>query len=696
MKNNYIKIALCIIIGILMISTTTFATSELTLPEETTQIYKRWQKLSDEEKGNYIIPQPYSLNLEDSVKMSIYKKITRGVGTSSNTESAYNLYNDVKFKIKDQKSTDECWAFVTTTAIETNVAKTRNKMIELSPRHIDYATSKTFLDGINKKGYNREIGFGNFAISFGYCTSGKGPVLESDMPFEDNKNKINLNEINKKSALKLENYVQFADIVKTHTADGNIIYTNGNEIQYTQEQVLGVRNLIKNHIKNYGAVTGYTYFGGDLAKRLNLEEIQEGKANSIAYYNGDSNSLLDHAITIVGWDDNYSKDNFNKNNKPKNDGAYLVVNTSAGTDGILSAMYISYEDVWIEYNNYGVVSTSDINYDTLYQYDEYGYNVPLPITNSQTKENATTAYGANTFTRKATTKEEYLNEVSVHVPTTTNVDIYVNSQNDDKTKTTKVASAGILEPGYHTIKLATPIKLTGDKFVIVAKFNSNAVKISTQTNLLSNNGQSSYWDNIKSEKGQSFISLDGQTWNDLNNMVKDSNICIKAFTTYQEKKDVNVTEIKLNKQTAEIKEGESLNLVATIAPSNATNKNIKWTSSNNTIATVTKEGIITALKEGTVTITATTEDGNKIATCTITVKGKINKEDNVYYEDNLGQNNGNNDSAVNINGSGKDSTVATGKIPQTGSSYIIIVTVVFIVSGCIFAYIKYKKYNDIK
>ena len=618
--------------------------------------------------------------------MSIYNKFTKGVGSAS-IGSSYNLYNDIKFEIKDQKSTNECWAFATTTAIETNVAKTRNKAIELSPRHIDYATSKTFLDGINKKGYNREIGFGNFSISFGYCTSGKGPILEEDMPFEDNENKVELSAIDKKPVLKLENYVQFGDIYKKYLADGTMKYTNGSTTEYTESQVLGVRNLIKDHIKKYGGVLGYTCLGGNFTQYLNIEKINQGKSDTIAYYNSNSSTMVDHAITIIGWDDNYSKENFNENNKPKNDGAYLVLNSSAGENGILSAMYISYEDVWIEYNNYGVVSTSDINYDTLYQHDEYGYDVSLPLTNSATGENASIGYMANVFSRKATTKEEYLNEMSIYIPSTSNVDIYVNTENDDKTKLTKMVSAGILEPGYHTIKFATPLKLTGEKFVIAAKLTSNAVTISTETNTLSNGAQSNYWDNAKSEANQSFISLDGKTWNDLNDMVKDSNICIKAFTTYQEKANVNVTNIKLNKTKQEMQEGESLTLVATIAPSNATNKNVKWTSSNEKVATVTENGIITAIKEGTTTITVETEDGNKISTCEITVKGKTSKDDDIYYKD---------DQPKDTDTSIKDTTIATGSIPQTGINVTNIIFIIISISTVIIVmYIKIKGMRDI-
>lgn len=458
-------------------------------------------------------------------------------------------------------------------------------------------------------------------------------------------------------------------------------YTNGGTNVYTESQVLGVRNLIKEHIKNYGAVGAFTCLGGDITKNLNTDKVKNEESQFISYYNNDSNKMYDHAITIIGWNDDYSKENFNDNCKPKNDGAYIVLNSSGGTNDVLSIMMVSYEDVYIEYGNYGIMSTTDIDYNNIYQYDEYGYNVPLPLTNSQTGKKVGSGYIANVFSRNASDKEEYLNEVSIYVATTSNVDVYVNSENDEKTKITKVASAGILEPGYHTIKLATPLKLTGSKFVVAAKLTADEVNIPTETNLLSNNGKSTFWDNVTSQAGQSFISLDGENWTDINNNVKDSNVCLKAFTTYQEKEDVAVTGITLDKSKLEMKKGESLNLVATITPSTATNKNVTWTSSNEKVATVSKEGIITAIEEGTTTITVTTEDGNKVAKCEVTVGAKTNNDDDIYYDK---------------NDANKDTTTATGTIPQTGVKLTIITIIAIMVGTTLVVFIKIRKMKDIK
>ncbi len=67
--------------------------------------------------------------------------------------------------------------------------------------------------------------------------------------------------------------------------------------------------------------------------------------------------------------------------------------------------------------------------------------------------------------------------------------------------------------------------------------------------------------------------------------------------------------------------GDTRELNAEVIPSNATNTNVSWSSSNTAVATVSSDGLVTAIAEGSATITLTTEEGNKQATCAITVEG---------------------------------------------------------------------------
>ena len=100
-------------------------------------------------------------------------------------------------------------------------------------------------------------------------------------------------------------------------------------------------------------------------------------------------------------------------------------------------------------------------------------------------------------------------------------------------------------------------------------------------------------------------------------------------------KPIPVESISLSKAEAVLTEGDSITLEAEIYPENATNKNMVWTSSDNTVATVTN-GKVNAIKVGNSTITVTTEDGNRTATCNITVKsigvdGGIEGTEDIWY-----------------------------------------------------------------
>lgn len=85
-----------------------------------------------------------------------------------------------------------------------------------------------------------------------------------------------------------------------------------------------------------------------------------------------------------------------------------------------------------------------------------------------------------------------------------------------------------------------------------------------------------------------------------------------------------VTGVTLDKDTLTLTAGGTTgSLTATVAPDNATNKNVTWSSSNTDVATVDANGVVTPKAAGTATITVTTEDGNNTATCTVTVQAAL-------------------------------------------------------------------------
>lgn len=84
----------------------------------------------------------------------------------------------------------------------------------------------------------------------------------------------------------------------------------------------------------------------------------------------------------------------------------------------------------------------------------------------------------------------------------------------------------------------------------------------------------------------------------------------------------SVTSVSLNKTSLTLAKGNSETLIATVYPTDASNKAVTWKSSNTSVATVTSSGKVTAVAAGTAQITVTTKDGSKKATCTVTVTDK--------------------------------------------------------------------------
>lgn len=139
--------------------------------------------------------------------------------------------------------------------------------------------------------------------------------------------------------------------------------------------LLNTTSDIKNAIVTNGAVQIGIYYNPNklinTVKHItqNNEIISEG---SCAYYNNSSDGF-GHAVIIVGWDDEYPKENFKNDCRPKENGAWLCKNswgTLWGEDGLF----------WISYENSDLVNpmtfacVSSDSYDNIYQYDGFGFN----------------------------------------------------------------------------------------------------------------------------------------------------------------------------------------------------------------------------------------------------------------------------------------------------------------------------------
>lgn len=111
--------------------------------------------------------------------------------------------------------------------------------------------------------------------------------------------------------------------------------------------------------------------------------------------------------------------------------------------------------------------------------------------------------------------------------------------------------------------------------------------------------------------------------------VKNKKVASVKFVKRENAKP-RVTGVSLNRTTATLMEGQTMNLTATVRPSGA-NKKVTWKSSNTSVASVSSTGRVTGRKAGTATITAKTKDGGYTAACRVTVTEKvINASINFY------------------------------------------------------------------
>lgn len=229
------------------------------------------------------------------------------LGSSLNSRYSLKDIISTNLTIRNQQQTNSCWAF----AALSNYRNSTNtsKVYDFSERHMEYATSKTFANNeVNPIGYNRIVGSGgNWWTAEPYFINGTGAIAESEMPFENNENTINISEIQNKTVssqvydtMYFENYEYASDEEKTE-----------------------IMNQIKQHIKNYGSVFACIHGNSSNASLFTCYNKDTGAKYC-------SNSIFhapDHAVSIIGWDDNYSVDNFPEDAKPTSNGAWIIRNS---------------------------------------------------------------------------------------------------------------------------------------------------------------------------------------------------------------------------------------------------------------------------------------------------------------------------------------------------------------------------------
>lgn len=528
--------------------------------------------------------------------------VTAVSGTSGVTQlpSRYDLREyDRVTPVRDQGDYGCCWAFAMIAAAESSII-TKNPGISVKP---DFSELHLIYYSYSKNGDP----LGN--------TKGDYVKLFPSAP-----NFLDLGGNLYGATFTLAKWVGVADesVLPYTLADRNMSvsgqyeYTASAHLENADWIDMGDISGVKRAIMSTGAVA-VPYYSDD--KYLNF--------STNAYY-CDSILVLptmkNHAAAIIGWDDSYPRKNFGGvigiGKRPSSDGAWLVRNSYGADYGDGGYIWISYEDCSLE----GSAAVSTVfapadNYDYNYQYDggqSYSYY-----------ESSDSAHMANVFTASG---DEILKAVSFYTTEVNegyDVSIYTeitgsDSPTDGKYEASAHTGGSFESAGYHTVKLPKPVALIkGEKFSVVVRLSSEGKTVKLLSDSTAALGIGMY--NITdSSPGQSFISSDGKSWQDLCHIGLKENFRIKAFT---DSGRINVSSVSLNANAVTLTPGGKRALAASVTPVNATG-GVTWSSSNSSVAKVSSNGLITAVSFGSCTITAKAQYGSRTAACTVTVVPK--------------------------------------------------------------------------